>query len=69
MPLLEMMQTLAGRMGMRIVLPSFFGAEPDEIEKALEAFYLVLLVDGADEDASKLDALDLPEDVRVDLLR
>ena len=35
---------------MQVVLPSFFGTEPDDIERSLERFYLLLLVRATDDD-------------------
>jgi len=43
MPFLEMMQGIAEQNGLQVVLPSFLGTEPDEIEKRLEDFYLIIL--------------------------
>ena len=49
------------------MLPSFLGTEPDAIEQALEAFYLVIFVragsdadDDADDDAEGSNVLELP---------
>jgi len=67
MPFLASMQQIASRLGMQVVLPSFLGTEPDAIEQALEAFYLVIFVragsdadDDADDDAEGSNVLELP---------
>lgn len=43
MPSLAELQGLASRIGLHVVLPSFFGSEPDEIQAGLDGFYLVIL--------------------------
>jgi len=42
MPFLSEMQRIAASIGMQVVLPSFLGEEPEEIEQALQDFYLVI---------------------------
>jgi len=63
MPFLSSMQQIASRLGMQVVLPSFLGTEPEAIEQALEAFYLVIFVRGgsdADDAAEGSNVLELP---------
>ena len=71
MPFLEMMQEVAGANSLQVVLPSFLGTEVEEIEKALERFYLIVLRKSAPgEDGysaeQPLGELELPEELRVD---
>jgi len=65
MPFLEMMQDIAAKAGLQVVLPSFLGTEVDEIEKNLERFYLIVFrkvrpEDAADEQAAA-GTLELPD--------
>lgn len=65
MPFLEMMQTIAAQADMQVVLPSFLGTEVDEIETALERFYLVVFrrknADDETNDGEAPATLELPD--------
>jgi len=43
MPSLAELEAMAGPLGLQVALPSFFGSEAGEIEKAMDDFYLVIL--------------------------
>ena len=43
MPSLAELEAAAEPLGLQVAIPSFFGSEPEEIEAAMEDFYLVIL--------------------------
>ena len=43
MPSLVELEQAAAALGLQVALPSFFGAEPAEIETAMDDFYLAIL--------------------------
>ena len=43
MPSLAELEAAAEPLGLQVAIPSFFGTEPEEIEAAMEDFYLVIL--------------------------
>ena len=66
MPFLEMMQDIAARAGLQVVIPSFLGSGVEEIEKNLERFYLVVFrklrpEDEQPEADAAPETLELPE--------
>jgi len=61
MPFLGPMQQVASKLGFQVVLPSFLGTEPEAIEQALEAFYLMIFTRAQANENGGVVELELPE--------
>jgi 2-polyprenyl-3-methyl-5-hydroxy-6-metoxy-1,4-benzoquinol methylase len=61
MPFLEMMQRIASKLGLQVVLPSFLGSSAEEIDAGLEDFYLVILVKGGEVQEGESPSLEMPK--------
>jgi SAM-dependent methyltransferase len=68
MPSLPELPGLASSLGLQVVLPSFFGSEPDQIQAGLDGFYLVILrrASAAENTDAAQAAKDRPMDALLD---